>query len=115
MDQDQASEAAFSSLPPYQPRTFVPQDADLGNAEEVASLYQQLLDRRVASAEQLQEWLLARSELDSAVSQKRAILYIRMTCQTDDPDRAGAYKHFVETVLPAVSSTAASLVARILI
>ena len=109
MDQDQASEAAFSSLPPYQPRSFVPQDADLGNAEEVASLYQQLLDRRVASAEQLQEWLLARSELDSAVSQKRAILSIRMTCQTDDPDRAGAYKHFVETVVPAVRTSSDKL------
>ena len=94
----------FSSLPPYQPRTFVPPGANLADARTVVGLYQGLLDRPVASSEALERWLLDRSELDAAVDQHQAILYIRMTCQTDDADRAAAYKEFVETVVPPVSS-----------
>ena len=42
-----------------------------------------------------------RSELESAFAEASSILYIRMTCQTDDADRAAAYKAFIETVTPA--------------
>ena len=45
---------------------------------------------------------MERSELDAALSQAGSILYIRMTCQTDDPKIAGAYTKFVETIPPAI-------------
>ena len=60
-----------------------------------------MLARDIPSAAELEQWLWDRSELDSAVSQAGDILYIRMTCQTDDQARAEAFKNFIETVVPA--------------
>ena len=94
----------FCALPPYRPRAFVPGGVDLTDLDTVKGLCQGLLDRPATSAEALEQWLLARSELDAAVDQARSVLYIRMTCQTDDPARAEAYRRFIETVEPAVAS-----------
>lgn len=99
----------FSSLPPHQQRKFVPADADLTQPASVTALYQRLLDRPVNSAKELGAWLLDRSEMDAALSQAGSVLYILMTCQTDDPARAGAYQQFVETVQPAVAPLADQL------
>ncbi len=92
----------LTQLPAYQKRRFVPEGADLTDAAAVLALYEQLEIREIASAKELEQWLLDRSELDAALSQAGSVLYIRMTCQTDDPPTAGAYTKFIETVPPAV-------------
>ncbi len=94
--------SALSDLPRYQKRTFVPDDADLTNVGIVTGLYEKLYMRAVRSSKELEEFVLDRSELEAAVSQQGSILYIQMTCQTDDAQKASAYKHFIETVIPAV-------------
>ena len=42
------------------------------------------------------------SELISAVSEEQAVRYIKMTCQTDDPECEKAFLHFVENVKPRI-------------
>lgn len=96
------AELDFSRLPSYQPRRFVPGEANLTDIEQVVSLYRKLLACEIGSVEELETFLLDRSELDAAVHQQGAILYIRMTCQTDDPNRAKMYKDFTESIQPAV-------------
>ena len=93
----------FESLPPFQPRRFVPEGVNLTDKDTAVGLYQRLLDRPVHSAEELEAWLLDRSELESAVGQAGVVLYVRMTCQTDDEARASAYKEYVSTVAPALA------------
>ena len=93
----------LSAIPPYAPRSFVPAGADLADPTAVTALYERLIARPIACAADLAAWLRDRSELDAAVDQCRSILYIRMTCQTDDPARAEAYKQFIETIDPAVA------------
>jgi oligoendopeptidase F len=90
------------SLPRYQKRVFVPQEANLSDKDQVAALYESLLGRSINSARELEAWLMDLSELDAAVDQEYSVLHILMTCQTDDAARADAYKKFVEHVLPAV-------------
>jgi oligoendopeptidase F len=92
----------LAKLPVYQKRTFVPGNADLTDLATVAGLYEKLEAEEITSAGEFEHWLLERSELEAAVSQAGSILYIRMTCQTDDPAFAGAYTRFVETILPAI-------------
>jgi oligoendopeptidase F len=92
----------FSKLKPYRPRSFLPQNIDLTDAGKVVSLYEILIARKITSVSQLEQFLLERSELAAAVSQQHAILYISMTCQTLDKTRAQNYKHFIETVIPAI-------------
>lgn len=92
----------FNALPHYQKRHFVPNDFDFYSAEKLVTLFEKLHDRPVESSEQLEQWILDRSELDAALDQAGSVLYIRMTCQTDNPDYAAAYTHFIEKVVPAV-------------
>jgi len=103
------SKLYFSSLPVYQPRKFVPENTNLGDVDEVTGLYNELLGRQVSSSEQLEQFILDRSELEAVLHQHQSVLYIRMTCQTDDQERAGAYKKFIETVVPAVKPIADKL------
>ena len=93
----------FNFLRPHQPRRFVPEGVNLADKDTAVGLYQRLLDRRIDSAEELEAWLLDRSELDAAEGQAGAVLYIRMTCQTDDAARATAYKDYVSNVVPALA------------
>jgi oligoendopeptidase F len=102
LDSDSADSLDFSKLAPYQPRKFVPQVVDLTDSAQVVSLYEKLLERHISSADQLEQFLLDRSELTAAVFQQESILYILMTCQTLDQSRAQDYKRFIETVVPAI-------------
>ncbi len=102
MDKQANIQLDFSSLVPYQPRRFVPADVDLTNREQVELLWRQLLDRPIQSSDELEIWVLDRSELEAAVAQQQSVLYIRMTCQTDDPQRTQAYTDFVKTIEPVI-------------
>ena len=90
------------NLSRFQSRSFVPKDVDLQNPQTVELLYQRLLERPMASTKDLERWLLERSELDAVLSQEGAIVYILMTCQTDDAKRTDAYKKFIETIEPII-------------
>ncbi len=92
----------LAQLPAYQKRVFVPENADLTDLATVAGLYEKLEKEPISSAQELEHWLIERSELDAALSQAGSILYIRMTCQTDDPTYAKSYSRFVQTIPPAV-------------
>jgi oligoendopeptidase F len=102
MISDKTQGLDFTNLPRYQERSFVSADANLADKDQVVSLYQQLFDRPINSVRELEQWLADLSELEAAVDQQYTVLYIRMTCQTDDKERADAYKDFIENVLPAI-------------
>ncbi|MBF0504940.1 MAG: M3 family oligoendopeptidase [Candidatus Omnitrophica bacterium] len=92
----------LNNLKHYQKRAFVPESVDLTDAVKVVDLYKQLEKRSISSVEGLKQWIADRSELDAALSETGSILYIRMTCQTDDPKTSREYTRFVQTVMPAV-------------
>ncbi len=90
------------SLRCYQKRRFLSADAQLTELETVRLLYRRLFEQSISSVQELEQWILDRSELDAALSQQGSVLYIRMTCQTDDAQRAHAYTNFISTIVPAV-------------
>jgi len=92
----------FKKLSVYQPRQFVPPFADIKDLEVIKSLYNTLLDREVVSSEALTRWILDHSELDAVLEQYSSILYVLMTCQTDDAVHAQNYTNFIETIVPAL-------------
>ena len=92
----------FRKIPLYQKRCFVPEAANLRDRETVRELFQKLLTRPVRSAEERDAWVLARSELEAALDQEAAVLYIRMTCYTDHATYAQDYKTYVEVVAPVI-------------
>ncbi len=96
--------ADFKALQPFQPRQFVPDRAELTDKETVALLFGQLLNRPVRSSTDMEQLIRDRSEMEAAIAQTRSILYIQMTCQTDDPEKAKAYQNFIESVSPTIRS-----------
>ncbi len=96
------TDSALTRLARYQPRQFLPASVDLTQKKAAVGFYQQLLDRSLQTPDALEKLMLDRSELEAAIAETNSILYVRMTCQTDDADRAAAYKAFIETVTPAV-------------
>ncbi|MDD5141412.1 MAG: M3 family oligoendopeptidase [Verrucomicrobiales bacterium] len=92
----------FKNLPAHKPRSFVPQNIDLGDWPQIAPLFDQL-ERRAAGANgaaELERWLLDWSELNAALDEASSRRYIAMTCHTDNADAEKAYLHFVEHVEP---------------
>ncbi len=92
----------FGKLPAHKPRTFVPQNIDLGDWPQIAPLFDQLerARRECKTAAELEHWLLDWSELNAALDEESSRRYIAMTCHTDNADAEKAYLHFVENVEP---------------
>jgi len=91
------------------PSLFVPLVLDASRWENVQPLYQALMDRAISSADELQAWIIDRGELDAAVNETHANLYITMTCHTDDQHASAAYLRFVEQVIPLIKPVAFEL------
>jgi len=92
----------FGTLPPYRLRRFVPANTDLGDGSQIESLFLTLQDRlgQVASAAELEEFLLDWGELCAALDQEGSLRYIAMTCHTDDTTVERRYLHYVEHIEP---------------
>ena len=88
---------------------FVPADLDATDWEEIEPLVRALLERPVETREDLERWLVDRSELDAACAQGRAELYIDMTCHTEDDAVQAAYTAYIETVAPRLAPAAFEL------
>jgi oligoendopeptidase F len=82
--------------------TSVPTELDATAFENIEPIFQELLEREILSTPDLERWLLDRSELAAACSESGANLYITMTCDTNDTAAAGAYRDFIEQVLPKI-------------
>ena len=93
---------SIKDLPPYQKRSFVPEHARLTDAEQLKELYNILVERPVSSKDELEQWIFDLAELDAAVSQAASVIYIEMTCQTDDAGKAKAFQDFVQNVEPVL-------------
>ncbi len=92
----------LSHIPPYQPRSFVTDDINLSDVEQLKSLYHALLAHPITCRDDLDTLITERSELQAVLDQHSSVLYIRMTCQTNDAGRAEAYQHFVTVIIPAI-------------
>ncbi len=79
---------------------FVPQTLDATKWENIEPLVTALRDRQVSSPAEFQRWLFDRSELDAACSESQALLYINMTCDTQNQEAQQAYTAYIETVAP---------------
>ncbi|MEM8757440.1 MAG: M3 family oligoendopeptidase [Planctomycetota bacterium] len=82
------------------PTDFIPAEFNAADPESLSAALRGLIGRDVPDAAAFERWLLDRSELEAAYSEASALLYIGMTCNTDDEQAAGAYAKFIETVPP---------------
>jgi len=82
------------------PRHYLPEDFHVTDWAALEPFFQELQHRELADAAALERWLLDRSELESVLSEDLAWRYIRMTCDTQDENRAEAFQFFVQEIEP---------------
>ncbi len=82
------------------PRNFLASGLTLSNWADVAPYYQDLEERQVESAAQLENWIADSSELSSFLAEESSRRYIAMTCSTDNEQAEKAYMVFVEEIAP---------------
>jgi oligoendopeptidase F len=91
------------------PRPYAPSDLDATNFAALEPHYRELLDRPVRSADDLEQLILDRSDLDALVAEKSANLYIATTRNTEDKAAEAAYLGFVREVEPKLKPVASTL------
>lgn len=82
------------------PTGLVPEDIDATKWENIKPIFEELTERSVATKEELERWLVDRSELEAACSEAQANLYIAMTCDTANEAKKNAYTGFLDNVAP---------------
>ncbi|RFZ85864.1 M3 family oligoendopeptidase [Mucilaginibacter terrenus] len=80
-------------------RTYIPADLEI-KWETLEPIYQELLNRPINSAEELEKWLKDGSELQAALEEDFAWRYIRMTCDTTSEELLQSFQYFATEIEP---------------
>lgn len=91
------------TIPQRKPRTFIGEEFALNSWQDVKPLYENLLIRTLENAQDLRQWFIDRSELESYLSENMAWRYIKMTCDTASEENQKNYQFFVEQIQPELS------------
>ena len=84
------------------PRSFIPSDLET-KWENLEPLFLELQNREINSKDELEKWLLDRSELDAALEEDFAWRYIRMTCNTADEQHLIDFQYFATEIEPKIA------------
>jgi oligoendopeptidase F len=95
------------------PRPYAPSNLDATDFAHLEPHYRELLTREVRSADELEQLILDRSDLDALVAECTANLYIATTRNTQDKAAENAYLSFVRDVDPKLKPVSSALDRRI--
>src|SRR5687767_4002607 len=91
------------SISPVKKRNFLPDTLVVDRWETIAGYYKDLQERNITDVEQLRQWLIDRSELESAVQEDVAWRYIHMSCDTASKEYSDAFNYFVSEIEPKIA------------
>lgn len=92
------------TIPQRPARKFLGEEFSLTTWEQLQPFYENLKNRSVHSVEELRQWFLDKSELESYLSENFAWRYIRMTCDTASEQYQQEFNDFVENFQPYLSA-----------
>ena len=93
--------------------TFVPDDFDASKWENIEPYVNDLLSRELTCSSCLEKAISDSSNLAEHISETGALLYIGMTCDTENEKKKNEFLHFVENVRPKLSEFSDALNRRI--
>jgi oligoendopeptidase F len=83
-------------------RKYLSKELNPKNESELKTVYQQLLDYKINSVENLKSFLEFWSELNSIVDEAISISYVNMTVDTKDKAAEAEYLHYIENISPII-------------
>ena len=84
-------------------RNYLPEDFKVTTWEKLEPFLAELKEREINGVDELQKWMLDRSEVESVLSEDMAWRYIKMTCDTSDEALTKSYQDFVQNISPKVA------------
>ena len=84
-------------------RVFVAEDLNIDSWDKVKPYFENLVNRKIDSAEQFHKWLADKSELEAVLEEDAAWRYIRMTIDTRDQSLTDAYTFFITKIQPELA------------
>jgi len=93
--------------------TFVPDDFDASKWENIEPYVNDLLSRELTCSSCLEKAISDSSNLAEHISETGALLYIGMTCDTENEKKKNEFLYFVENVRPKLSEFSDALNRRI--
>ncbi len=82
---------------------FIPSGIQINSWKDIQNYYEELSKRNINSIAELEKWLLHLSELEATVNESLAWRYIKMTCNTQDPQLLKDYTTFITEIEPQVA------------
>lgn len=82
---------------------FIKKEFDATKWDEIKPFAKELLERRLNCANCIETLIADASELGEHISEAGALLYIDMTCNTEDTDKKNAFLEFSTNVRPKLS------------
>lgn len=101
--------SATINVPTRPTRHLLPEEFKITTWENLKVYFDELVNRPIHSAQELDQWLQHRSELESIISEDLGWRYIRMTCFTDNEEYSNSYKDFVQNIQPQIAPLADQL------
>ena len=84
-------------------RHFLPQSLTIDSWSSVEPFFIDLKGRIITSAKELEQWLVDRSELEAILGEDTAWRYIKMTCDTANPQLTASFNFFVNEIEPFIA------------
>jgi oligoendopeptidase F len=91
------------------PRHFLPDDFKIKDWEGLEPYFTNLLERKIDSVKDLEQWLKDSSELESAISEDACWRQIKMTCDTENKELENAFNFFMMEIQPKIQPYADKL------
>ena len=93
--------------------SFVPDDFDASSWENIEPYVSDLISRKLTCSSCIEKLISDSSNLAEHISETGALLYIGMTCDTENEKKKNDFLHFVENIRPKLSEFSDNLNRRI--
>ena len=88
------------SIPTRPKRKFVSENLLIDSWGKIKSLFNNLLEREISSVNDLEKWMLDRSELEAVLEEDMAWRYIKMNIDTTDKELGERFSFWIKEIAP---------------
>ena len=88
------------TIPTRPIRKFVPEDLVVNSWDKIKSLFDNLVNRGISNALELEQWMLDQSELSAVLEEDMAWRYIKMNIDTTDKELGEQFSFWIKEISP---------------
>ena len=90
-------------IPTRPKRRFVPENLIIDSWDKIKFLFDNLVERKISSAAELEQWMLDRSELKAVLTEDETWRYIKMNIDTTNKELKERFSFWIKEISPNIS------------